>query len=138
MSDDYKYLTIDVGNTKYAIPIEYAGYIVSTDRGFLQCTPPNMPPFVKNILIIEDVQALIIDLEVLSGTEPTQKSHSLILLLDFDNSSIGILVYKINLPPQQSEVSIEANPAIDQKFVKIGNEKYLLFNVSELYDAILE
>lgn len=138
MNEDYKYLTIDVGSTKYAIPIEYAGYIVSTDREFLQCTPPNMPSFVKNILIIENEQALIIDLEGLSGTKSVQKTHPLILLLDYNNSSIGILADKVSLPMWQSDASIEYNPEAHRKFVKIGNERYLLFEVSELYGAILE
>lgn len=137
MGDDYKYIAIEIGEVKYAIPIKYAGYIVSTEREFIQCTPPNMPAFVKKILIIEGEQALIVDVEEFNDATSSEKIHPLILLLNYNNNTIGILADRVYLPSEQSDARIEANPAINQKFVKIGGENYLLFNVSELYNAVL-
>ncbi len=137
MGNDYKYITIEIGEVKYAIPIEYAGYIVSTERKFIQCTPPNMPAFVKQILIVEGEQALIVDLDELNGVTSPTETHPLILLLDYNDTTIGILADRVYLPSVQSDARIEVNPTVDQKFVKMGGENYLLFNVSELYNTVL-
>lgn len=134
-----KYMVFDVGGIRYAIPMEYVGYIVTTSEKFPHCVPPRMPPYVKRIMRMEQKLVPIVDLlKFEKGKDLKEQEHiySLILVLNYQGQSVGVLTDKISLLTEQTEVEPEEDIVTQRKVLNFGGENFILLNVPKFYKEI--
>lgn len=139
MGASNKYMVFDTRGIRYAIPIEYVGYIVTTSEKFPHCVPPRMPPYVKRIMRMEQKLVPIVDLvRFEEGKDVKEQEHfySLILVLDYQGQSVGVLTDKISLLTEQTEVEYVEDIITHRKVLRIGGENFVLLNVPKFYKKI--
>lgn len=131
-----KYMVFDVGEICYAIPMEYVGYIVTTSEKFPHCIPPGMPPYVKRIMRMEQKLVPIVNLSKFEkGKALKEQEHfySLILVLNYQGQSVGVLTDRISLLTEPAEVEFKEDVVTHRKILHFGGENYVLFNVPKFY-----
>lgn len=141
MGASNKYMVFDTRGIRYAIPMEYVGYIVTTSEKFPHCVPPRMPPYVKRIMRMEQKLVPIVDLvgfEEDKDVKEQEHFYSLILVLDYQGQSVGVLTDKVSLLAEQTEVKIEEDIVTGRKVVSFGGENFVLLNVPRFYKEIKE
>ena len=134
-----KYMVFDAGGIHYAIPMEYVGYIVTTSEKFPHCVPPRMPPYVRRIMRMEQKLVPIVDLlKFEKGKDLKEQEHiySLILVLNYQGQSVGVLTDKISLLTEQTEVEPEEDIVTQRKVLNFGGENFVLLNVPKFYKEI--
>lgn len=134
-----KYMVFDAGGIRYAIPMEYVGYIVTTSEKFPHCVPPRMPPYVKRIMRMEQKLVPIVDLlKFEKGKNLKEQEHfySLILVLNYQGQSVGVLTDKISLLTEQTEVDPGEDIVTRRKVLNFGGENFVLLNVPKFYEEI--
>lgn len=139
MEASNRYMVFDAGGIRYAIPMEYVGYIVTTSEKFPHCVPPRMPPYVKRIMRMEQKLVPIVDLiKFEKGKELKEPEHfySLILVLNYQEQSVGVLTDKISLLTEQAEVKLEEDIVAQRKVLNFGGENFVLLNVPKFYKEI--
>ena len=139
MEASNKYMVFDTGGMRYAIPMEYVGYIVTTSEKFPNCVPPRMPPYVKRIMRMEQKLVPIVDLvrfEEDKDVKEQEHFYSLILVLDYQGQSVGVLTDKISLLTEQTEVELKEDIITHRKVLNFGGENFLLLNVPKFYEKI--
>lgn len=139
MEASNKYMVFDTGGMRYAIPMEYVGYIVTTSEKFPHCVPPRMPPYVKRIMHMEQKLVPIVDIvRFENGKDVKEQEHfySLILVLDYQGQSIGVLTDKISLLTEQTEVELKEDIITHRKVLNFDGENFLLLNVPKFYEKI--
>ena len=141
MEASNRYMVFDAGGIRYAIPMEYVGYIVTTSEKFPHCVPPRIPPYVKRIMRMEQKLVPIVDLARFEkGKDVKEQEHfySLILVLHYQGQSVGVLTDKVSLLAEQTEVKIEEDIVTGRKVVSFGGENFVLLNVPRFYKEIKE
>lgn len=136
MGTNGKYMVFDTGGVRYAISIEYVGYIVTTSEKFPHCVLPRMPPYVKHIMRMEQKLVPIVDLARFEkGKDVKEQEHfySLILVLDYQGQSVGVLMDRISLLTEQTEVKLEEDAVSQRKVLSFGGESFVLLNVPKFY-----
>ncbi|MEY8495041.1 chemotaxis protein CheW [Lachnospiraceae bacterium 29-91] len=139
MGTSNKYMVFDTGGIRYAIPMEYVGYIVTTSEKFPHCVPPRMPPYVKRIMRMEQKLVPIIDLGRFGKNKDVKEQehfYSLILVLDYQGQSVGVLTDRVYLLPEQAEVKAEEDAVAQRKVLNFGGENYILLDVPKFYKEI--
>lgn len=139
MGASNKYMVFDTRGIHYAIPMEYVGYIVTTSEKFPHCVPPRMPPYVKRIMRMEQKLVPIIDLvrfEEDKDVKEQEHFYSLILVLDHQGQSVGVLTDRISLLTEQAEVKPEEDSVTQRKVLRFGGENFILLNVPKFYKDI--
>ena len=139
MGASNKYMVFDTRGIRYAIPMEYVGYIVTTSEKFPHCVPPRMPPYVKRIMRMEQKLVPIVDIVRLeNGKDVKAQEHfySLILVLDYQGQSIGVLTDRISLLTEQTEVELKEDIVTHRKVLNFGGENFVLLNVPKFYKKI--
>lgn len=139
MGASNKYMVFDTRGIRYAIPMEYVGYIVTTSEKFPHCVPPRMPPYVKRIMRMEQKLVPIVDLvgfEEDKDVKEQEHFYSLILVLDYQGQSVGVLTDGISLLTEQAEVKPEEDIVTQQKVLRFGGENFVLLNVPKFYKEI--
>ena len=139
MGASNKYMVFDTRGIRYAIPMEYVGYIVTTSEKFPHCVPPRMPPYVKRIMRMEQKLVPIVDLvgfEEDKDVKEQEHFYSLILVLDYQGQSIGVLTDRISLLTEQTEVELKEDIVTHRKVLNFGGENFVLLNVPKFYKKI--
>lgn len=141
MEDVHKYMVFEVCGTLYAAPMEFVGYIVTTSEKFPHCMPPRIPPYVKRIMRMEQKLVPIVDLARFEkGKDVKEQEHfySLILVLNYQGQSVGVLTDKVSLLAEQTEVKLEEDIVTQREVVSFGGENFVLLNVPKFYKEIKE
>ncbi len=139
MGTSNKYMVFDTGGIHYAIPMEYVGYIVTTSEKFPYCTPPRMPSYVKRIMCMEQKLVPIIDLARFEKGKDVKEQanfYSLILVLDYQGQSVGVLTDRVSLLSEQEEVKAEEDTVAQRKILNLGGKNFVLLNVPKFYKKI--
>lgn len=134
-----KYMVFEACGSLYAIPMEFVSYIVTTSEKFPHCIPPRIPPYVKRIMHMEQKLVPIVDLAIFEkGKDVKEQVHfySLILVLDYQGQSVGVLTDKISLLTEQTEVKSEEDIVAQRKVLNFGGEHYVLLDVPKFYKEI--
>lgn len=134
-----QYMVFDAGGTHYAISIEYVGYIVTTSERFPRCIPPRMPSYVKRIMRMEQKLLPIVDLIRFEDDEDLKEQehiYSLILVLDYQGESVGVLIDSISLLSEQEEIKTEVDSVTQRMVLNYDGKNFVLLNVLKLYEEI--
>lgn len=139
MGASNKYMVFDAGGIRYAIPMEYVGYIVTTSEEFPHCVPPRMPSYVKRVMRMEQKLVPIVDLvrfEEDKDLREQEHFYSLILVLDYQGQSVGVLTDRISLLTEQAGAKPEEDIVTRRKVLNFGGENFVLLNVPKFYREI--
>lgn len=134
-----QYMAFEAGETRYAVPMEYVGYIVAASEKYPQCMPPGMPVYVKCIMRMEQKPVPIVDLARLKddiGINEQEHIYSLILVFSYEEKPVGVLADDIFVIPEQPEIKVGIESVTQRMIIKIDSEDFVLFNVPELYAEI--
>lgn len=139
MSDENNYLLFDTGELQYAVSMGYVGYIISASETFRRCMPPQMPPYVKCVMSIEQELVPIVDLNRLEGTAEDYIGEiqlPLIVILNYCNRAIGVLADKISLQLGKTVEKNQIDPISKRAAVTFDGNIFVLLDVPEFYKKI--
>ncbi len=136
-----QYLAFDVGRTHYAASIEYVGYIVAASQEFPHCMPPRMPSYVERVMRMEQKLVPIINLARFESDKAlTDEVHiySLVVVLAYQEKSVGILTDRVSILPVQEGVEEEIDSVTQRRILNFNGENFVLLNVPGFYEEIKE
>lgn len=139
METTKQYMAFVAGETHYAIPMEYVGYIVPASGKFPRCRPLMMPVYVEYIMRMEQKLVPIVDLVRFKddiGIKGQEHTYSFILVLSYHEEMVGVLTDNIFLISEKSEIEARIEPVTQRMSIKTDNENFVLLNVPEFYAEI--
>lgn len=139
METSNQYMVFKAGGIDYIVPVEYVGYIVTTAEQFPQCLPPKMPAYVKRIMFMEQKLVPIVDLakfEKDKDIKDQEHFYSLILVLEYQGQSVGVLTENISLLIAPTEVEIEEDAVTQRRILNLGGESLILLNIPGFFNEI--
>lgn len=139
MNDAYQYLLFEVRGMRYAVSLEYVGYVISVSEQFSCCVPPGMPSYVRYVVNLVQRLVPIIDLDDFEGNKDADEEETpypLILILSCRTVQVGLLVNGISLSPRGEETRTETDPVGRQTVVNICGSIYILLDVPAFYHKI--
>ena len=101
-----QYVVFSLGNEEYGIQISFAKEIIRIPKEITKM--PNMPSYIEGVINLRDLVIPVIDLKKRFGLELTETSvDSRLLILDFENMHLGMIVDDISEVLKIEENSIE-------------------------------
>ena len=85
-SDNADFIIFEVGQMRYAIPMEYIAFIVMSMEQFPTCIPPRMPAYMKCVMRMEQGLVPIVDLTLVPGYSTSnhrEAPYPMILIVNY-------------------------------------------------------
>jgi len=110
-----QFIVFNLGEEQYGINISYTKEIVRIPK----ITPiPNMPVFIEGVINLRDTVIPVIDLKKKFGFKQTERNlDNRLLILDFEESSLGVIVDDVSEVVEINEGAIEK---LDAEIATIG------------------
>ncbi|HIJ90987.1 MAG: chemotaxis protein CheW [Desulfobulbaceae bacterium] len=133
-----KYLTFHLANEDYGIEIRYVTEIIGIQR---ITEVPDMPEFLKGVINLRGKVIPVMDVRSRFHMEAREyDDRTCIVVVNINNTSIGLVVDKvqevIDIPESQVEASPEKGKGKRSRFLqgmgKINDEVKILLNVEQL------
>lgn len=132
-----QYMLLDIGELRYAVPMEYVGYIVPSEGEYHCCTLPQMPFYINRIMSVEKELVTVIDLENIEKKDIGHKDiRPLILILNYQNKIIGLQADNITLMSEKSESKLIKDETNQCSLLHFGGKDFILLNVPCLFEKI--
>lgn len=132
-----QYLLFDVGRMRYAVPMEYVGYIIPASGEYPSCVPPRMPSYIKHIISIEKRQVAIIELENFAEDDVVYKGvRPLVLILNCQNKIIGLQADNISILPEHLKSELIEDDIHNTVVLNCDGNDFILLDVPELFEKI--
>lgn len=132
-----QYLLFDVGRMRYAVPMEYVGYIIPALGEFPSCVPPRMPSYIKRIVSIEKRQVAIIELENFAEDGVAYKGvRPLVLILNYQNKIIGLQADNISILPEHLKSELIEDDIHNTVVLNCDGNDFILLDVPGLFEKI--
>ena len=134
-----QYLPFRIDDTWYAVPMEYVSYIIAASEGFLKCSLPKSPPYITWVMSIRNRLIPVIEWDLLhsAGTDPVPvRQRPLILILNRQNSLLGLLTDEIVPPQEFPSQDCGQVPISSETLLSHGADRYTLFDVPQFYLSV--
>ena len=124
-------IVFNLGEERYGVEISQVKEIILPT----QITRiPNVPDFVEGVLNLRGQIAAIINLRKRLGKEPKKNDENTrIIVIEYDNSTIGMMVDSVSEVKYLSSKNIEEIP----RFLALKDESKFLKGVGKLEDGLL-
>lgn len=139
MEQPAQYLPFRINDTWYAAPMEYVSYIIASSEGFLKCSLPKSPPYIMWVMSIHNRLIPVIEWDMLhfAGTDPASiRQRPLILILNRQNSLLGLLTDEIAPPREFPSQDCGQAPVSSETILTHGADRYTLFDVPQFYLSV--
>jgi Chemotaxis signal transduction protein len=98
-------VVFNLGNEEYAVDISYAKEIIRIPK---LTKIPNVPDFIEGIFNLRGTVITVIDLKKRFGINQTERGvDSRLLILEFDETKIGIIVDDISEVVRTNDLSVQ-------------------------------
>ena len=138
-ADSTNFIIFDVDEMQYALPIEYAAFIVMATEEFPTCIPPRIPRYVKCIMQMEQGLVPVIDFTWFTAycdSDSSEREYPLILILNHRNKQVGILTDHVTIQPVTSEPETQREAISQQLLVNFGEKKPFLLDVPTFFEKL--
>lgn len=110
MSNESRYLCFNLGAEELAIPLLTVKEVI----GLPEVTPlPQAPAYFKGIMNLRGQILSILDLRTRLGIKPASQDETSVIILDLNESSIGVIVDRVNSVLQIEEKDLAPKPTVD-------------------------
>ena len=136
-ADKTDFVIFDVGETQYAIPIEYIAFIVMAMEQFPSCIPPKMPAYIKCVMQMEQGLVPIVDLTLVPGYSTSNYRtvpYPLVLIVNYRDKQIGLLTDRVAIQPAEAEATEET--IVRHRFVNSKGANIVQFDVEKFYNQL--
>lgn len=129
-----QYLLFDVGRMRYAVPIEYVGYIIPATGEYPSCVPPKIPAYISRVISIEKRPVTIIELENFAEDSVVYKGiRPLVLILNYQNKIIGLQADNISLLSEYLKSELIEDGIHNTLFLNCDGNNFTLLDVPGLF-----
>ena len=141
LENSCRFLLLKVDEMQYAVSMEYVAYIVSATEPFPSCRLPERNSYIERIINIGRQLITVIDLSVLENSKTSYRNkcqRPLILVLNYNNTLVGLLADYIDSPLENSELKIEKDEFEQQNFLIYQKQNFILLDVPVFYKKLCD
>ena len=110
MSSPKRYLCFNLGKEEFSIPLLSVREVL----GMPEVTPvPQSPPHFIGIMNLRGQVISVMDLRLKLGVKAIPSEETAVIILDWGNSGLGLVVDKVNAVLEIEEKDIAAKPSLD-------------------------
>ena len=136
-SDNADFIIFDVGEMRYAIPMEYIAFIVMSMEQFPSCIPPRMPAYMKCVMRMEQGLVPIVDLTLVPGYSTSnhrETPYPMILIVSYRDKQIGLLTDRVAIQPAETE-AVEGS-FVQNCLVNSNGTNFVRFDIEKFYNQL--
>lgn len=140
MEENNSYLTLNLGEEKYAIHSNYILRIIDVVK---ITKVPLTPDYIKGVINLDGTSVSVIDLKIKLDIPPTNELYKSIVIieLDMDDEMVkfGVLVDSVESVIEVDDKDIEMNSTTEmvgavEGMIKNGDVFIMLLNINKLLD----
>jgi purine-binding chemotaxis protein CheW len=110
MTDNSRYLCFTLGKEEFAIPFLSIKEVI----GVPEFTPiPQAPNYLLGIMNLRGQVISVMDLRIKLGIKPTTTEETSVIILDFGESQLGVVVDQVNSVQLLTKDDVAEKPAVD-------------------------
>jgi purine-binding chemotaxis protein CheW len=110
MTDNSRYLCFTLGKEEFAIPLLSIKEVI----GVPEFTPiPQAPNYLLGIMNLRGQVISVMDLRIKLGIKPTTTEETSVIILDFGESQLGVVVDQVNSVQLLTKDDVAEKPAVD-------------------------
>lgn len=105
-----RFLSFSLGKEEYAIPLLSVREVIAIP----EVTPtPYSPSYFLGIMNLRGQVISVVDLRLKLGIKPTESEETSVVILDFDDHNVGVVVDSVNAVLNPSEQELSDTPGLE-------------------------